>query len=183
MMSDSGFEARQINQTHIMDSLISTFHIDWKIIIAQMVNFGIVFFVLYRYAIKPLGIIMDERGKTITKGLSDAKENASKLAETEKAYADALAEARREASDIVSSAKKNAEVEKNRIMESAKAEANTILTTGKSQLEAEKAKMLSDAKKELADIVIAATEKVLEGTVKGGVESALVTKSINEVTS
>lgn len=166
-----------------MDSLISTFHIDWKLIVAQMVNFAIVFFVLYKYAIKPLGKLMDERGKTIEKGLSDAKENAAKLAETEQEYAKALAAARKEAGEIVTSAKHEAEAEKARIMESAKAEAATIITTGKAQLEAEKAKMITDAKKELADLVIAATEKVLEGTVKGGVEDALVTKSINEVTS
>jgi F-type H+-transporting ATPase subunit b len=166
-----------------MDSLISTFHIDWKIIIAQMVNFGIVFFVLYRYAIKPLGKLMEERGNTISKGLTDAKENATKLALTEKEYAEALAQARKEASELITDAKKTAESEKTRIMEQAKTEANNILAQGKTQLEADKAKMLADAKTELADIVIAATEKVLEGTVKGPVESALVTKSINEVTA
>ncbi len=166
-----------------MDSLISIFHIDWKIIIAQMVNFGIVFFVLYRYAIKPLGKLMEERGATIAKGLSDAKENAEKLSDTEKEYAAALAQARKEGSALVTSAKNEAESEKARIMEQAKAEADKILAQGKQQLEADKAKMLADAKKELADIVIAATEKVLDGTVKGPVESALVTKSINEVTS
>lgn len=166
-----------------MDSLISIFHIDWKIIIAQMVNFGVVFFVLYRYAIKPLGQLMEERGATIEKGLTDAKENATKLADTEKEYAAALAQARKEGSALVTSAKNEAESEKARIMESAKTEADKILAQGKAQLEADKTKMLADAKKELADIVIAATEKVLDGTVKGPIESALVTKSINEVTA
>jgi F-type H+-transporting ATPase subunit b len=166
-----------------MDSLISTFHIDWKLIIAQVVNFGIVFLVLWQFALKPLGKLMDERKATIEKGLTDAKDNEKKLAETEEHYAAALAEARKEASSIVTEAKKNAETEKNRIMEQAKDEATAILAAGKSQLESEKAKMLADAKKELADVVIAATEKVLEGTLKGSVESALVTKSINEVTS
>ena len=43
--------------------------------------------------------------------------------------------------------------------------------------------MLADAKSDLAKLIISATEKVLEGTVKGPVEDALVEKSIKDVTS
>ena len=46
-----------------MESIISTFHIDWKIIITQMINISIVFFVLYIYAIKPLFKMMEERSE------------------------------------------------------------------------------------------------------------------------
>ena len=72
-----------------MDSLISTFHIDWHLIVAQAVNFAIVFAVLYWFALKPLGKLMEERKETIEKGLADAKSNAQLLANTEKEYADA----------------------------------------------------------------------------------------------
>ncbi len=43
-----------------MESIISTFHIDWKIIIAQAVNFAVVFIVLYIFALKPLSKLMAE---------------------------------------------------------------------------------------------------------------------------
>ena len=56
-----------------MESIISTFHIDWKIIIAQMINFVIVFVVLYIFALKPLSKLMKERGEKIAKGIDDAK--------------------------------------------------------------------------------------------------------------
>ena len=55
-----------------MDSIISTFHIDWKIIIAQAINFVIVFAVLYFYALKPLSKLMKERSEKISQGLDDA---------------------------------------------------------------------------------------------------------------
>ena len=48
-----------------MDSIISTFHIDWKIIIAQAINFGVVFIVLYIFALKPLSKLMNERAEKI----------------------------------------------------------------------------------------------------------------------
>jgi F0F1-type ATP synthase membrane subunit b/b' len=56
-----------------MNSVISTFHIDWKIIIAQAINFGVVFTVLYIFALKPLSKLMMDRTKKIEAGLNDAK--------------------------------------------------------------------------------------------------------------
>ena len=52
-----------------MDSLITTFHIDWKIVIAQVINFGIVFAVLYFFALKPLSKLMKEREDIISKAI------------------------------------------------------------------------------------------------------------------
>ena len=120
-----------------MDSLISTFHIDWHLIVAQAVNFAIVFAVLYWFALKPLGTLMEERKETIEKGLSDAKSNAQLLANTEKEYADALAKARQESAAIVASAKKDAGVEKDRILTEAKKQSDNLIAAGKKELEAE----------------------------------------------
>ncbi len=166
-----------------MDSLISTFHIDLKLIIAQMVNFAIVFAVLYWFALKPLGKLMKERTGEISKGLSDAKTNAETLANTQKEYAAALAQARREGGELIAVAKKDAQKEADRILAEAKISADKTIASGKAELAAEKQKMLEDAKHDLATLVINATEKVLEGTVKGSVESTLVEKSIKEVSS
>ena len=120
-----------------MDSLISTFHIDWHLIVAQAVNFAIVFAVLYWFALKPLGKLMEERKETIEKGLSDAQSNARLLANTEKEYADALAKARQEGAAIVAEAKKDAGAEKERILGEAKKESDALIASGKKELEAE----------------------------------------------
>ena len=65
-----------------MQELITTFHIDWKLMIAQIVNFGLVFTLLYWLAAKPLSKLMKDRTKEITDGLDNAK-----LAKTEVANA------------------------------------------------------------------------------------------------
>ena len=69
-----------------MESIIATFHIDWKIIIAQAVNFGIVFAVLYVYALKPLAKLMEERSQKINKGVIDAKESNELLKKATEEY-------------------------------------------------------------------------------------------------
>ena len=69
-----------------MDSIISTFHIDWKIIIAQAVNFAIVLAVLYFFALKPLNKLMAERAEKIAKRVNDAKTNAELPPSTKPEY-------------------------------------------------------------------------------------------------
>ena len=56
-----------------MEEIIKTFHIDWKLLIAQAVNFAIVVFALYKFAYKPLLKTMNERTAKIEQGLKDAE--------------------------------------------------------------------------------------------------------------
>lgn len=145
-----------------MDSLIETFHIDLKTIIAQAVNFAVVLVVLYFFALKPLKKIMDERSKTIEGGINDAKVNAEVLKNTKIEYDKMLAQARTEATAIFNQGKKEGEAEKMQMIENGKKEVANIIENGKKTLEAEKVKMVEEAKKEVAGLVLKATEKILE---------------------
>lgn len=144
-----------------MESIISTFHIDWKIIIAQMVNFGVVFTVLYIFALKPLSKLMAERSEKISKGIDDAKTNATLLEKTQTEYDLALANAKSEANKIFQEGKKEAESKKALMLEDAKKEVALVIENGKKTLEAEKVKMVEDAKKEIISLAMRATEKLL----------------------
>jgi len=144
-----------------MDSIIATFHIDWKIIIAQAINFGVVFVVLYIFALKPLSKLMAERAEKIAKGLADAKSNESLLKDTALKYEEALIKARTEATRIFEESKKEAENQKTAMLEEAKYQVTTIIENGKRVLETEKVKMVGEAKKEIVSLTILATEKLI----------------------
>lgn len=163
-----------------MDSLISTFHIDWKIIIAQAVNFGIVFAVLYFYALKPLSKLMAERSEKIAKGITDAKVNEDTLNQTRKEYEETLAKARAEAQSIFQSTKKEAEIKKGEMLEQAKSEVSMLVENGKKTLEAEKTKMVEDAKKEIVELAMKATEKLLNTKIDGHFDGKVV-KELNHL--
>jgi F-type H+-transporting ATPase subunit b len=144
-----------------MDSIISTFHIDWKIIIAQAINFGVVFVVLYFFSLKPLSKLMEERSEKIARGMDDAKVNAALVEKTRGEYNDALLKARAEANKIFQDGKKEAEKKKTEMLEAAKVEVTTVIENGKKMLEAEKMKMIEEAKKEIVSLTMLATEKIL----------------------
>lgn len=144
-----------------MESIINAFHIDYKIIIAQMVNFGIVFVVLYFYAIKPLGKIMKERSDKIEKGVNNAKANALILDKTKIQYEEAVVKAKAEANEIFQEGKKEASAKRAVMLEEAKNEVALVIENGKKTLEAEKIKMVEEAKKEIVELAMRATEKLL----------------------
>lgn len=160
-----------------MESIISTFHIDWKIIVAQAINFSIVFVVLYIYALKPLSKLMEERGEKIAKGITDAKENASLLKETSAKHEEMLISARAEAQTIFKNAKQEAELKKAEMLEQAKNEVAKLIDSGKKSLENEKSKMVLEAKNEIVSLTIAATEKLLGQKIDGTIDE----KTINEL--
>jgi F-type H+-transporting ATPase subunit b len=145
-----------------MESFISTFHIDWKIIIAQVINFGVVFFSIYFLALKPLKKLMSERTEKIEKGLEDAKTNNNLLTQTKKEYDDVLSKARSEAHEIFQEGKREAENKKTEMLENTKIEVVKMIENGKKTLESEKNKMVEEAKAEIVSLVVKATEKLLE---------------------
>jgi F-type H+-transporting ATPase subunit b len=144
-----------------MESIISTFHIDWKIIIAQAVNFAFVFIVLYLFALKPLKKTMDERSNKIAQGLEDAKTNSLTLERSKKEYEEIMVRARSEAQKFFDDTKKEAMAKKESMLSDAKTEVANIIENGRKTLEADKAKMVNDAKNELASLAVQAAEKVM----------------------
>lgn len=162
-----------------MDSIINTFHIDWKIMIAQGFNFGVVFVVLYWFALKPLSKIMKERTEKIEKGIKDAKENAEVLTNTQKEYQNAIAKAKNEAHQIFQDGKKEAEAKKKQMLEEAQNEVSLMVANGKKNLEAEKEKMLAETKNEIATLAIKMTEKLMAGKVDAGFDE----KTVKEISN
>lgn len=144
-----------------MDQFISTFHIDWRLMIAQVINFGLVFLALYFLASKPLKKLIADRTEEITTGILNAKQNKELLQNTEKEYNEAILKAKMEADKIFKEAKNEALLKKNEMLEQAKVEVTTMIDAGKKSLEGEKQKMIVEAKKEIVSLVVGITEKVV----------------------
>lgn len=164
-----------------MDSLISTFNLDWKIIIAQLVNFAIVFFVLYKYALKPLSTLMSERKKTIEQGLMDARLSAQKIEEVSTLYNKELAQAQIESQKLLQEMKQEIETKREDLINKAHLEAEKIIKDGQISLENQKNKMIHEAKKEVGIIVGKALENILSDSLDSETKNKLVKKAISEI--
>lgn len=144
-----------------MESIISTFHLDWKIIVAQAINFAIVAAVLYFFALKPLNKLMDKRAAKIAQGLADAKSNADLLKANQIEYQKIINQAKAEAYMIFQENKKEIENKRAIMLQETKDEITSLLADSKKRLVDEKNKMLAETKKEIAFLAVKTAEKLL----------------------
>jgi F-type H+-transporting ATPase subunit b len=87
-----------------MDSLIHAFGLDWRIVLAQIINFGIVLGFIWFVAYKPLVAFLEKRQTLIREGVEQA-ERAHLLEKDAKEAAQAtITSAEHEAAHITSSA-------------------------------------------------------------------------------
>jgi len=164
-----------------MDSLLGTFHINFQGVVFQLINFSVVFTVLYFFAIKPLTKMLDERTETIDKGLKDADRHAKLVKEAEEVYKTELEKARKEAFEIVQSPKKDAEQKRDTLLSETKAQVEAMLKDGKATLEREKETIIKDAQNQMAHVVIDAAEKAIEDVfTDGGLDKQLVEKRMHD---
>jgi F-type H+-transporting ATPase subunit b len=161
-----------------MGQLIETFHIDWMLILAQLVNFAIVLFVLYKFAYGPVLKLMDDRTKKIEKGLKDSEEAHKKLAEISEKEKEVLVEARKAAQEIVSKAEAVAVKNKEEIMVQAKAQSEKILADAAKKIQQEKTQMFAEVKAQVAELVIAATGKVIDEKMTSEKDAQLVNQAL-----
>lgn len=145
-----------------MDALTSL-GIDLKLLIAQIVNFGILLFVLSKFLYKPLVKILDERKDKIAQGLKDSKEAQVKLDEAEAVSRKKISEAVTQANSIIEKAKKEAELEANQILDKAKDKASVIIVKAKDSAKQQEEDIVRSVRLRIATLVGAAFEKITQG--------------------
>ncbi|AWT60756.1 MAG: ATP synthase subunit b [Candidatus Moanabacter tarae] len=142
-------------------SLARQFGVDWRFLIAQIVNFCLVAFILYRFAFKPVLNTIEDRQKKIADGLQYAEEMKSKLEEAEKKEAETLKKAHQEAQVIVQETRESAKVMLEKQSKDAAEKAEDILKRAEQTIEMERTRMLSDVRQEIASLVVQVAAKVL----------------------
>ncbi|MBP6942768.1 MAG: F0F1 ATP synthase subunit B [Candidatus Buchananbacteria bacterium] len=164
-----------------MDSIISTFHLDWRLMLAQAINFAIVAYVLWRFAIKPLSQMMADRTQQIEKGLADAQLMTDRLQETEATVLTTISEARREAQEIIITAETQAEKKYREAVEKTKGDVMTIIQEGKLQLARDREVMLREVRTEVGELVVTATTAILKEVVDKKIDRKLIEKVITDI--
>lgn len=161
-----------------MYSLIEIFHVDIKLLIAQMINFVIVFCILYFLILKPLLKVMENRTKVIEKSLQDAKDIEENLIRAEKDYEKKIIIAKKEANKILERTIEISGEKKKEMVAKAKDEIGQIMENEKANLQSEKAKTLKEIKREVVDLVIISVEKVLDRKLDGKEDKNIIKRMI-----
>jgi F-type H+-transporting ATPase subunit b len=141
--------------------IMHDFGISLPFILAQIVNFSIVAFILWRFAFKPVLATLDARQRKIAEGLAYADEMKAKLEATQQQSAVILKQASADASRIIEDARKAGKEYLDRHTQETTAKVNDMVSKGRQALELEQKKMMADARTEIARLVVVTTERVL----------------------
>ena len=130
-------------------------------IIAQLIAFGIVAFVLNKFAFGPLLTVMDSRQKQIDDGLKYAEDMKARLADAEAQHEQKLQAASEEASKIIAEARANAKAFEEKQREQATLRAEELVTKAKAAMESERESLLTEVKAAASQLVLETTAAVL----------------------
>lgn len=136
--------------------------IDYKLLIAQVINFAILFFVFKKFIAAPfIKFLTEEKRKEKEKDriLEELETKHERMLDEETKFRKKMKE---EQEKILSETKKSAAELKEEMIKSAKAEADALLTRAKEQTEDEKRKFYQEAKKYVADTSISVIENALK---------------------
>ncbi len=136
-------------------------NIDWQQILLHVLNFTILFAVMYFFLFKPVKDFMEKREASYQKKHDDAKKALEDAEKTKAEYESKIAAAEEEISVMKSEAGAKTAEERNRVLEQTRADAQNILETARKRGEIEHDKIIAEAQKEIADIVTTATEKIV----------------------
>ena len=130
-------------------------------LIAQILNFLVLVFVLAKFVYKPVLGIMEERKNKIASDLETA-EKAKNDAEAVKAeYAAKLADARQEAQAIIENARKTAQAAHDKIMADTKAEQEQYVAAQKEIIATEKKKAMDEVRAQVISLSMIAAGKIV----------------------
>lgn len=144
-----------------MEQIISVFGIDWKLILVQVVNFGLLLFVLHRFLYKPILAIIDTRREKIERSIKDALRAEEELGKAEAERIHILHEARLKGDELIEGAKKSALGEEHVIIKDAQRKASYLVRDAERRIEREREEMVEKTEREVARMAVLAAEKIL----------------------
>ena len=144
-----------------MAPLLDAFGIETHLLLAQLVNFGVLFIVLWLLLYKPTMKMLDERRAIVAKGVEDAQEASAALAGATEQASLITRGAETDAEGIMSRAKQEAGEERERLTREAQARAESIQKDAEARAQEAHDRALRDSEKEITRLAILAAEKVM----------------------
>ena len=160
---------------------IGSLGINLKLFIAQLINFGIILVVLWKWVFTPVAKKLTERTERVEKAMKDASD-------TEKAKADyfqwketEMTKVRSQATAIITAAQSEAGKAKQQIMDETKKEQERAVAQARVKIEEEKNNAVREVKSQMADLVTLASEKILKEKLSSSKDQQLIKDTLGSI--
>ena len=152
-------------------------------IIVSTLNFAVFLALLWKFALKPVSKMLDDRRVRIETGLRDAEQARHDREEAETERVAALTEARREANEIINRAQKVAQETRDADIAATKADLERMRERAAADIDAEKLRAIADLRSEVANLALEAAGKVVGQSMTDATQRRLVEEFLRETTT
>ncbi|MGH7953037.1 MAG: F0F1 ATP synthase subunit B [Limisphaerales bacterium] len=139
---------------------MSELGIDWRSLVTQLISFSIVFFVLWRFAYRPIFAMLQTRREKIAEALANAEKIKADVAKTETERHKILADAGDQANKLIDDGRQAAARVRETETQKAIAAAEQIVAKAREAAAQERLQMLSELKREVGRLVVQTTTTV-----------------------
>ncbi len=149
-------------------------------LLAQIVNFGILFGLLYLVAYKPILRMFDERSRRIKESMEETESIKEQAAQAEEEAKKRIEAASKEGQEVVARAVRTGDEVRQKAQQEARPEAEALIAKARLEIQRERDEAIDELRKELTDLTIVAAEKVIERSLDKEAHRQLIDKVLEE---
>ncbi|MGE4271762.1 MAG: F0F1 ATP synthase subunit B [Desulfitobacterium sp.] len=155
-------------------------HIDFTLV-AQVLSFLLLVYILRRFAWNPLINMMEERRNQIEANIANAEKERLQAEQIKREYQEEMRKARQEAQEVIAKATKMSEVRAAEILADAHDEAEKIKKSALVDIERERDRAIAQVQAQVADLSVAVAEKIIRKNLDVSGQEAMIEQFIQEV--
>ncbi len=141
---------------------MSILNIDWRVLLLQIGGFILLLLVFRRYLFGPIKQLLEDRRMEIADTYASANRERESMEQLRRNYEKRLEGIESEARERIQAAIKEAQGIRDDIVSEARSKAEAVLKRGEEELGRERDKTIVELRREVADLVIGASSKLLE---------------------
>jgi len=149
--------------------------------IITLINIGILFFILRAVLFKPVTKFMADRAQRIQDSLEKSEKDNAMAKKLLKEYEKKLETAEIEAERIINSAREQAEEDAERILAQSRAEAEQIAETARNKLETDRRAALALFRAEAVALVLNASGRILKRELAGAEQQRYAAEMLDQI--
>jgi len=149
-------------------------------LVAQIINFAILFGLLYLVAYKPIMKMFDERSRKIKESMEQTEFIKKQAVHAEEEVKKQIEAAGKEGQELIARAARTGEEVRQKAQQEAKQEAESLIIRARAEIHRERDDAIDDLRKEFADLTILAAGKVIDRSLDKETHRQLIDKVLEE---
>lgn len=151
-----------------MSKILDVFGIDWRLLVVNAINFGILLLLLKRYAYGPIMGALEARRQKVSEGVRNADLAERRLKSIETSKAEILAQAGKEADALLAHGREAGMAKEKEIISEGETAAASLIKDAENQAKEMKAQAIAESREEVAKLIVLGMEKTMASPQKTG---------------